>query len=43
MDVYDMETWDRILPVSFSAIRGTIVSDYGTVLSHSAPWALDPW
>jgi hypothetical protein len=43
MDVYATEFWDRIIPVSFTTVRGTVVSDYGFILVHSAPWALETW
>lgn len=43
MDAYAMEVWDRILPVSLSAVRGEIVTDYGIILAHCEPWALETW
>lgn len=43
MNPYADEWWDRILPVSFSAVRGEIVTDYGLILAHGEPWALEVW
>ena len=43
MDAYQSEYWDRIMPVSFSLVRGLVVSDYGLSVAHGSPWALETW
>jgi len=43
MDAYAEEFWDRILPSPFAAVRGEAISDYGVVLAHGMPWALETW
>lgn len=43
MDVFQTEFWDRILPSPFAAVRGEAIDDYGFILAHGQPWALECW